>query len=50
MPIIGVKCDKFVTKIQAPTTPTGNPPYFVILRETQSPQKKSSLHKHSKQP
>jgi len=39
MPIIGIKCDKFVTKSQAPTTPTGVPPYFVILRETQSPEK-----------
>jgi len=39
MPIIGVKCDKFVTKSQAPTTPYGAPPYFVILRAKQSPQK-----------
>ena len=39
MPIIGIKCDKFVTKSQAPTTPYGVPPYFVILRETQSLEK-----------
>jgi len=37
--VFGVKCDKFVTKSQAPTTPYGVPPYFVILRETQSPEK-----------
>jgi len=39
IPIIGVKCDKFVTKSQAPTTPYGVPPKYVILRETQSPEK-----------
>ena len=37
--IIGVKCDKFVTKSQGLTTPYGVPPYFVILRERQSPEK-----------
>jgi len=30
MPIIGIKCDKFVTKSQAPITPYGVSPYFVI--------------------
>jgi len=41
IPIIGVKCDKFVTKSQAPTTPYGVPPKYVILRATQSPEKLS---------
>jgi len=40
MPIIGIKCDKFVTKSQAPITPYGVPPLLRCLeRETQSPQK-----------
>ena len=40
MPIIGVKCDKFVTKSQAPTTPTGYPP-ISLFRERDNPPKKS---------
>ena len=40
MPIIGVKCDKFVTKSQAPTTPYGVPP-ISLFRERDNPPKKS---------
>ena len=40
MLIIGVKCDKFVTKSQAPTTPTGYPP-ISLFRERDNPPKKS---------
>jgi hypothetical protein len=40
MPIIGVKCDKFVTKSQAPTTPYGVPPTS-LFRERDNPPKKS---------
>jgi len=39
MPIIGVKCDKFVTKSQAPTPPMGYPPTS-LFRERHNPQKK----------
>jgi hypothetical protein len=43
MPIIGVKCDKFVTKSQAPTTPYGVPAFIVFLRLEQSKEKITKL-------
>jgi len=39
LPLFGVNCDKFVTKTQAPNTPSGVLPYFVILIEKQSSEK-----------
>ena len=43
MPIIGIKCDKFVTKSQVPTTPYGVPPFIVFLRHEQSKEKITKL-------
>ena len=39
MPIIGVKCDKFVTKSQAPTTPYGVPPLLSYYERDTIPRK-----------
>jgi hypothetical protein len=39
MPIIGVKCDKFVTKSQAPTTPTVYPPLVCYSESDTIPEK-----------
>ena len=42
-PIIGIKCDKFVTKSQAPSTPYGVLAFIVFLRERQSTEKITKL-------
>ena len=39
MPIIGIKCDKFVTKSQAPTTPYGVPPLLCYTERETIPRK-----------
>ena len=39
IPIIGVKCDKFVTKSQAPTTPYGVPPLVCYSESYTIPRK-----------
>jgi len=39
MPIIGIKCDKFVTKSQAPTTPYGVPPLLCYSERETIPRK-----------
>jgi len=39
MPIIGIKCDKFVTKSQAPTTPYGVPPLLRYFERETIPRK-----------
>ena len=50
MPIIGIKCDKFVTKSQGPYHPLRGTPLLRYLERDTIPPKKSSLHKHSEQP